>query len=523
MFLYQIIVQIFAFVRKELFGALRQPRLILSLVLGPFLILALFGLGFQGSSRYNTTLVVPNQPDISTNVADYKDLDKQTFHLVNVTKNEVEARAKLDQGETDVVIVVPPDALDEIYNGRNAKFPAYYRSLNPIQANYIEYSTYVYASEFDKVILRQAIAASKPQTAQLKESTDQINSSTDALDRAMQSNNLIEAKLQAQRLRTATQVSRAALNSLILPGNSPANSNDPQSKVLGGRVTDTIVKGGTGRAKTDLDNIDTKLNALDDGFNRGDANSAPQRANLESIRQSNASLSDQSNKVANIPPAVIVEPILSEAKNLASTKVSYINFYGPAVVILLLQHIAITLASLSNVRDRLIGAIEIFRVAPIGPTQILTGKFISFALMLLVLGVILITLNNQLLGVPFVNLQANWIWALAVIGVTIYASIGLGYLVAGLSRTESQAVQFSMILLLASIFFTGFVVPLSQFAEYVRYIGYALPMTFGSANLQGVMLDNRIPDLPFLLIPLGLGTVYLLLGRYLYRRQFNIG
>jgi len=79
-----------------------------------------------------------------------------------------------------------------------------------------------------------------------------------------------------------------------------------------------------------------------------------------------------------------------------------------------------------------------------------------------------------------------------------------------------------MILLLGSIFFSGFVVPLSQFAGYVKYVGYALPMTWGSAGLQTVMLDDRPLDPINLLIPLGLGTVYLALGLYMYRRQYSI-
>lgn len=520
MFILRPIIQIFAFVRKELFGVLRQPRLVLSLILGPFIILALFGLGYQGNSRYNTILVVPNQPSISTNPADYKDVIRQTFVLTEISKNEQDAVAKLNRGDAEVVIVVPANALDEIYDGRNARFPVYYRTASPLQANYIEYSTYVYASEFDKIILRQALAVSKPQTSQLQEYSKQVNESTTALDNAMKSNNLIEAKIQVQRIKAANRLARSGLGSLILPGSGPGDS--AQEKLLGGQLTDVVVKSGVGQVQSDLDNSDAKLDALDGGFNRGDANSAQQRANLESIRQSNTSITDKGNKIAAIPPAVLVEPVLSDAKNLLTTKSTYSNFYGPAVVILLLQHIAITLVALSNVRDRLLGAIEIFRVSPITPTQILSGKFISFTVLLLVLAVILIALITQLLGVPFVNFYSSWPMALAVIAVTIYSSIGLGFLVAGLSHTESQAVQLTMILLLASIFFSGFIVPLTQFTEYVRWVSFGLPVTFGAAGLQSVMLDDRVLNLSYLALPLGLGTVYLLLGLWLYRRQFHI-
>ena len=54
------IIRLLAFLGKELAEIRRQPRLILSLVLGPFLILALFGLGYSGEQpKLKTILVVP--------------------------------------------------------------------------------------------------------------------------------------------------------------------------------------------------------------------------------------------------------------------------------------------------------------------------------------------------------------------------------------------------------------------------------------------------------------------------------
>lgn len=515
------IIRVFAFVRKELFGALRQPRLVLSLVLGPFLILALFGLGFQGSGSYTTILVVPDRAGVSTKLSDYNQVLQGTFNLIGVTKDQKTAMNQLNNGDTQVVIVVPATALDDIYNGKNAKFPVYYRDLNPTQSNYIEFSTYVYATEFDHIILEQALATSKPSQSQFQAYINQMNNSTNQLQNDMRTGNAVDAKIQIQEMQTITQLAQGTVNSVVVPGNG--SSSNAQANLLGGEVSNTILQNGLGATKNDLSNINSKLNAISSGLNSGDLNSAQQQSNLASVRQSNQDLTQRVNKIEAIPPEVMVTPVLADAHDLASTTPSYINFYGPAVIILLLQHIGITLSSLSNVRDRLIGAIEVFRVAPISPFQILTGKFISFAVLLLGLGALLIVLITQVLGVPFINFDSNWILALATLAVTIYASIGLGFLVAGLSRTESQAVQLSMIILLSSIFFTGFVVPLNNFAHFITYVSYFLPMTFGAENLQRVMLDNHGLDWFSLLVPLAIGTLYLLIGRFLYRRQFNIG
>ena len=53
-------IRLLAFFAKELAEIRRQPRLLLSLVLGPFLILLIFGLGFSGEQpKLQTLLVVP--------------------------------------------------------------------------------------------------------------------------------------------------------------------------------------------------------------------------------------------------------------------------------------------------------------------------------------------------------------------------------------------------------------------------------------------------------------------------------
>ena len=47
-----------AFLRKDLIEVLRQPRLLLTLVLGPFLILLVFGVGFAPAPPILKTIVV---------------------------------------------------------------------------------------------------------------------------------------------------------------------------------------------------------------------------------------------------------------------------------------------------------------------------------------------------------------------------------------------------------------------------------------------------------------------------------
>jgi len=134
--MFKFVIRTLAFCRKELSSSARQPLKVLSLVLGPFIILAIFATGYVGKNKFDTALVVPNREGVSTNLADYASFSKDTFNIVEVSTNRQDEVNKLKDGKLGAVIVVPDDAIDQIYNGKSAQFPVYYRQLSPLQANY---------------------------------------------------------------------------------------------------------------------------------------------------------------------------------------------------------------------------------------------------------------------------------------------------------------------------------------------------------------------------------------------------
>ena len=164
----------------------------------------------------------------------------------------------------------------------------------------------------------------------------------------------------------------------------------------------------------------------------------------------------------------------------------------PAVIALLMQHIAITLAGLSIVRERQDGPIELFRASPVSAFQTLVGKFISYLILTLILGAILTALVIYGLGVPMLG---NW-WDYALVMVALLcASLSLGFFLSLSAKTDSQAIQSAMVVLLASIFFGGFFLALYRLWEPVQVVSWALPVTYGINLLQSVMLRGQSPAL----------------------------
>ncbi|HEX5579799.1 MAG TPA: ABC transporter permease, partial [Candidatus Limnocylindria bacterium] len=236
--------------------------------------------------------------------------------------------------------------------------------------------------------------------------------------------------------------------------------------------------------------------------------------NAEIIRQAAAegidlAASELGPRVENLSPDVIAEPTTATTRNVAPTEPSVLNFFGPAVLALVIQHLAITLSALSMVRERLSGQIDLFRVAPVNALEVLTGKYVAFALLSLFVTAIVGALMIYALNVP---LLSGYLAAVLIVLLLTFASLGVGLLISLVADSERMAVQLAMLVLLASVFFSGFVLPVQDFIGPVQYLSYALPVTHGIALLQQAMLRGAVIE-PWMVGALaGIGAVLYLIS-----------
>ena len=215
-----------------------------------------------------------------------------------------------------------------------------------------------------------------------------------------------------------------------------------------------------------------------------------------------------------IPPEVVAAPTRSETANLAPTTPSIVNFYGPAALALIIQHLAVTLLALSLVAERGRGRLEILRVAPVSTAEILLGKGLALAALSGLVAVIT-TVGLVAAGVP---LLSGALPAAGVIALTTAASLTLGILVGALSTHDRQAVQLSLLILLASVFFSGFVLAIDEFRPLAQAFAWLLPVTHGIALLQDLMLRGLSAATANVAALVGLTAAYGLLGWLLFRR-----
>lgn len=510
-----------AFVSKEIEEVSRQPRLILSLILGPFLILLLFGIGYQGeSSKLTGIFVVPAEGGFSQNAADYQKLVGDQLQIVRVTTDREGALSDLRQRQVDLVVTVPSDLDKQISSGAQAKVPVYFNEVDPVRRDWLTYLTYIYTGEINKQTLAAAAKQGQQNAGDVHSALARMRQSLDNIDAQLQQNQVQQASQQAAGIQNdSTNIQLAFLlmasvfasDSPMMPSSNGQNSGQAN------------ISQGADVSKR----LSSDIQALQEALSAQNPDVAVTRQRVARVREDIDTLDKLTQQFQRINPLVLAAPFYAVAQNTAPVAPSFTSFYSPGVLVLLLQHIAITLAALSMVRERLLGTVELFRVSPVRPGEIIAGKYIGFMLLLIVVAaVLLLMMSNEItvggvrlsLGVPILG---DYLLLAVVLILVIFASIGLGFFISVISKSESQAVQLSMLVLLTSVFFSGFFLHLDTIWPPVRAVSYALPVTYGISSLQVIMLRGGEPAWWLIAGLAGLGLLYFGLSFFLFSRQFR--
>jgi ABC-2 type transport system permease protein len=133
-------------------------------------------------------------------------------------------------------------------------------------------------------------------------------------------------------------------------------------------------------------------------------------------------------------------------------------------------------------------------------------------------GVIAAILSALLVIVMHLPMLGNWWYFTLVIAAVLFTSLGIGFTISIVSQTDSQAVQYSMIILLASVFFSGFIMSLDMLLPSVRIISWMLPTTYGTLLLRDITLRGVDPNWMLLGGLIGIGLVLMFISWRLMRR-----
>jgi ABC-type multidrug transport system ATPase subunit/ABC-type multidrug transport system permease subunit len=200
---------------------------------------------------------------------------------------------------------------------------------------------------------------------------------------------------------------------------------------------------------------------------------------------------------------------------LYNPSLEFVNYVVPGMVGLILQLVTVTLIASTITREREVGTLSQLLVTPLQQSEIVIGKVLPYLFISLFLIAGTIAIGHFHFGIKIHEpLKLSLICLLFLL-----CSLGLGMLISAISKTQTQAIQFSIFLLLPIMLLSGAFSALSQLPFSVRVFSELFPLThfcraFRSVNLYRASWDFISGDL----IALAVGAVVTCLGAaYLLR------
>jgi ABC-2 type transport system permease protein len=161
------------------------------------------------------------------------------------------------------------------------------------------------------------------------------------------------------------------------------------------------------------------------------------------------------------------------------------NFFVPGVIGIVLQIAATFATAMSMVRERERGTLEQLLVSPVSRWGLMLGKMTPYFCISLIMAAGLFAVMRWLFDVPI----AGSITTLSIATVLyVFALLGLGLLVSTRAQNQMQALQMTMIFVLPSVFFSGFIFPRETMPWIFYALGALLPATYYIELLRGTVL-----------------------------------
>ncbi len=168
-------------------------------------------------------------------------------------------------------------------------------------------------------------------------------------------------------------------------------------------------------------------------------------------------------------------PIITSSRVLYNPDMNDMVFILPGLVGMLVQNIIVAYASMAIVRERELGIMEQILVTPARPAEMVISKLIPGTIIAMIDMAIVLTLGIFWFGIPMHG-SIGLFSILALIFIMAY--MGLGLIISTVAKTQRQAQQISVLLLLVGLLLTGFIFPRTSMPVWTQAIGDLIPLTY---------------------------------------------
>ena len=192
--------------------------------------------------------------------------------------------------------------------------------------------------------------------------------------------------------------------------------------------------------------------------------------------------------------------------------------FVPAIMGMLLMLICAMMTSISIVREKERGTMEVLLVSPARPLMVIIAKAVPYLVLAFVILIVILLMAYYVLDVP---LAGSLFWIIAVSIIYILLALSLGLLISSVAQTQLVALLLSaMVLLMPVVMLSGMMFPVESMPQILQWIAAVVPPRYYIDAMRKLMIMGvGIGDVMKEVIILAAMTVLLLT---IALKKFNV-
>jgi ABC-2 type transport system permease protein len=157
----------------------------------------------------------------------------------------------------------------------------------------------------------------------------------------------------------------------------------------------------------------------------------------------------------------------------------------PGLIGIILTMTMTLFTAVAIVRERERGNLELLITTPVGIPELMLAKILPYILIGLIQVTLVLWIGHWLFQVP----MRGSLWDVYQVSLLfIIANLAMGLMISTIARSQFQAMQLTIFILLPSILLSGFMFPFAGMPKFAQWIAEVLPMTHFMRLIRGVVL-----------------------------------
>ena len=160
--------------------------------------------------------------------------------------------------------------------------------------------------------------------------------------------------------------------------------------------------------------------------------------------------------------------------------------FVPAIMGMLLMLVCAMMTSISVVREKEKGTMELLLVSPARPLMVIIAKAVPYLILAFVILCVILLMARYVLGVP---LAGSLFWIIAVSIIYILLALSLGLLISNVAQTQLIALLLSaMVLLMPVVMLSGMLFPVESMPQILQWVAAVMPPRYYIQAMRKLMI-----------------------------------